>query len=199
METIINKVNSSDEIGDDASSISGDHSTNDKILTDAGFYWREKDGVKVLICRSLEKAGFTNGFSTRLGGVSPFPENDLNLAGFNEDTAENILENRRRFLSVFQGKFVLSTVWQVHGDAIKIIKTVDDAGDTDQKFDAIVANIPAVLIGVKTADCVPVLLGDCRTGAFAAVHAGWRGTAQSIVTKATNLMRAEFGTGLRAI
>ena len=39
-----------------------------KILTDAGFYLREAKGVKVLVCEPLEKAGFVNGFSTRLGG-----------------------------------------------------------------------------------------------------------------------------------
>jgi hypothetical protein len=60
----------------------------------AGFYWRERDGVRALICEPLEDDGFANAFSTRLGGVSPMPENSLNLAGFNDDDAENIYENR---------------------------------------------------------------------------------------------------------
>ena len=77
-----------------------DKADEQQILTDSGFYWRERDGVRVLVCRALDDAGFVNGFSTRIGGVSPFPFGDLNLAGFNEDTAENISENRRRFLSV---------------------------------------------------------------------------------------------------
>src|SRR5439155_11947254 len=75
---------------------------DDETLADSGFYWRERGGVRVLVCRELEARGFVNGFSTRLGGVSPFPAGDLNLAGFNEDTAENIHENRRRFLSAFE-------------------------------------------------------------------------------------------------
>ena len=91
---------------------------NEEILTETGFYWRERDGVKVLVCRPLEEAGFVNGFSTRLGGVSHFPHDDLNLAGFNEDAAENIYENRRRFLNVFDGRFALATVWQVHGSGV---------------------------------------------------------------------------------
>ena len=165
----------------------------DATLANSGFYWREKNGVKVLVCGPLQDAGFANGFSTRLGGVSPFPENDLNLAGFDDDSSENIFENRRRFLAVFDGKFELSTVWQVHGDAIKVIRTLDVAKNTDQKFDAIASDLPNLLVGVKTADCVPVLLGDPKTGAFAAVHAGWRGTVQLIVTKAIKLMRDEFG------
>ncbi len=47
---------------------------------------------------------------------------------------------------------------------------------------------------MQTADCVPVILGDARSGACAAIHAGWRGTAASIVPHALERMRAEFGT-----
>lgn len=171
------------------------HSKSEKlILTENGFYWREKGGVKILVCRALEEKGFTNGFSTRLGGVSPFPKNDLNLAGFDEDTNENIFENRRRFLQVFDNKFELSTAWQVHGDDVKFVKTVEDAKDGNAKFDALISNLEKVLVGVKTADCVPILLGDAKTKAFAAIHAGWRGTVFSIVIKAVKKMREEFGT-----
>ncbi len=89
-----------------------------------------------MICDPLERAGFVNGFSTRLGGVSPFPENSLNLAGFDEDSTENIAENRRRFLSAFDGDFRLATVWQVHGDAIKQVSVGADIASHDVKFDA---------------------------------------------------------------
>src|SRR5260370_39122389 len=75
--------------------------TSETELAKAGFYWREIEGVRALICAPLEQDGFVNGFSTRLGGVSPMPHDALNLAGFNEDTAENILENRPRFLKRF--------------------------------------------------------------------------------------------------
>jgi YfiH family protein len=167
---------------------------DEQILTDAGFHWRERGGVKVLVCDPLEHAGFVNAFSTRLGGVSPFPEDSLNLAGYDEDSAENIEENRRRFLSALDGEFRLATVWQVHGDAIKVVAGETDIEMTDEKFDALVSNLRGVLVGVKTADCVPVLLGDKRTNAFAAVHAGWRGTVQSIVVKAVEKMRTTFGT-----
>ena len=165
----------------------------DQSLTESGFYWREKNGVKVLACRPLEDAGFMNGFSTRLGGVSPFPHDDLNLSGFDDDSAENIYENRRRFLSVFEGKYKLATTWQIHSDHIKMIRIRQDTEESDEKFDAIVSNCSGILAGVKTADCVPVLLGDPKTKAFAAIHAGWRGTAQSIVKKAIEIMKHEYG------
>ena len=167
---------------------------DEQILTDAGFYWRERDGVKVLISERLETAGFANGFSTRAGGVSQFPENSLNLAGYDEDSAENIEENRRRFLRVIDGEFRLATAWQVHGDDIKFVGAESDIENSSEKFDGLISRLPNVLVGVKTADCVPVLLADTRTKAFAAIHAGWRGTAQSIVAKAVKKMADVFGT-----
>ncbi len=166
----------------------------EQTLAESGFYWRERSGVKVLVCRPLEDAGFVNGFSTRIGGVSPFPENSLNLAGYDEDTAENIEENRRRFLTAFDGDFNLATAWQVHGDGVKIIRDNQDAARSDEKFDAIVAASAGILAGVKTADCVPILLCDPATRSYAAVHAGWRGTAQAITAKAIGVMIKEFGS-----
>lgn len=166
----------------------------DASLTENGFYWREKDGVKVLVSQNLEKNGFVNGFSTRIGGVSAFPENSLNLAGFDEDSAENIFENRRRFLNVFDEKFKLTSVWQIHSDLVKVVKTQEDIENTEEKFDALTSNLENLLIGVKTADCVPVLIGDPKTGAYSAIHAGWRGTVESIVIKAIEKMQTNFGT-----
>ena len=166
----------------------------DETLSDFGFSWREVDGVKALVSDALEAAGFANGFSTRLGGVSPYPENDLNLAGFGEDSEENIAENRKRFLKVFDKDFSLTTVWQVHGDGVKVIRTDEDTQNTDEKFDGMISNLSNILAGVKTADCVPVLIGDPETGAFASVHAGWRGTVESIVPKAFEKMQVEYGS-----
>ncbi len=147
-----------------------------------------------MISRVLEEKGFANGFSTRFGGVSAFPEKSLNLAGYDEDSAENIAENRRRFLSVFEGDFHLASCWQIHSADVRVVKDLADAKDGDHKMDALVSDAKGVLVGVKTADCVPVLLGDAKTGAFAAIHAGWRGTVQSIVLKAIEKMNKIYGT-----
>jgi polyphenol oxidase len=163
----------------------------DASLTEKGFYWRESEDVKVLVCKALEENGFSNGFSTRLGGVSPLPENSLNLSGFDFDTRENIIENRRRFLDSFEASYSLATVWQVHSDLIKTAN-IENIAESDEKFDAIVSNLDKVLIGVKTADCVPILIGDPKTKSFAAIHAGWRGTVQSIVVKAIERLKNEF-------
>jgi polyphenol oxidase len=169
------------------------------LLESAGFYWRAVDGVQALICKPLEQDGFVNAFSTRSGGVSPMPHDALNLAGFNEDTAENILENRSRFLKLFAGEWSLAGCWQVHGADIRVVKERAQAqrrpyatGD-DDRCDALVSNLPQTLLGVKTADCVPLLMGDARTGAFAAVHAGWRGTLASLAVHAIERLKTDYG------
>jgi YfiH family protein len=174
--------------------------TAEDELQNSGFYWRECEGVRALICAPLEQDGFTNGFSTRLGGVSPMPDTALNLAGFNEDDAEHIYENRRRFLKLFAGDWTLTGCWQVHGADVRVVQNREQAqakpgvlGD-DEYCDALVSKTPAVLLAIKTADCVPVLIGDARTGAFAAVHAGWRGTSGSIVSKALTQLQLQFGS-----
>lgn len=172
----------------------GRREISDETLSESGFYWREHAGVKILVSRLLEDAKFTNGFSTRLGGVSPFPKNDLNLAGFGEDTAENIGENRRRFLAALGGSFELATAWQVHGDNVKIVASREDAASSDERADALISDLGGILVGVKTADCVPVLIGDKKNGAFAAVHAGWRGTVRSIVVGAVEALSRRYGS-----
>src|SRR5215204_1944301 len=127
-------------VGGQSQDATNDEQLTTNILAENEFYWREKDGVTVLISRALEENGFVNGFSTRLGGVSDFPENSLNLAGFDEDSHENIFENRRRFLNVFDKDFKLATAWQVHSDDVKIV--CDDAGvkNNEEKFDALVSD-----------------------------------------------------------
>jgi purine-nucleoside/S-methyl-5'-thioadenosine phosphorylase / adenosine deaminase len=170
----------------------------DPDLERAGFYWREVDGVRALVCAPLEDDGFTNGFSTRFGGVSPMPDMALNLAGFNEDRAENILENRRRFLKLFGGNWNLAGCWQMHGTDVRVVRDATEArpaenatGDTIY-CDAVISNAPHVLAGVKTADCVPILIGDPKTGSFAAVHAGWRGTYAGVALYALERLTKEY-------
>jgi YfiH family protein len=173
--------------------------TTDQQLSDAGFYWREVDGVRAFVCRPLEQDGFVNGFSTRLGGVSDMPHDALSLAGFHDDTAENILENRRRFLKLFPGQWSIAGCWQVHGTDARVVASAADAKPAEDHLgetiycDIVVSNAARVLASVKTADCVPILIGDARTRAFAAVHAGWRGTLETAVIVGVDRLAQEYG------
>jgi polyphenol oxidase len=73
----------------------------------------------------------------------------------------------------------ITTVKQIHS------RIVIDAAQVKEAFkpegDALISNQPGVLVGIKTADCVPVLLVDTANHAVAAIHAGWRGTTENIV------------------
>ena len=53
---------------------------------------------------------------------------------------------------------------------------------------------PSVAVSVRSADCVPILLSDPRTGAVAAVHAGWKGTAEGAVMEAIRAMTSRYRT-----
>lgn len=144
----------------------------------------------------MEEKGFVNGFSTRGGGVSDFPKDALNLSGLDIDSAANVAENRRRLLDVLgdsKSDFRIATAWQTHGADVRVVENLEDANDGNGEFDALISNLEKILVGVKTADCVPILIGNVKTKSFAAIHAGWRGTADSMVVKAIEKMREFYG------
>jgi YfiH family protein len=79
---------------------------------------------------------------------------------------------------------------QKHTDKIQILE--DDFNPA--VADAVITDRQGVVIGVKVADCVPVLLYDRKRKVAGAVHAGWRGTAGQILKKTLNVMSAQFGS-----
>jgi YfiH family protein len=64
----------------------------------------------------------------------------------------------------------------------------------EQEGDALITDDTAKSIGIRTADCVPILMLDCRRRAIAAVHAGWRSTAGELVKATVEQMTRDFGT-----
>ena len=60
--------------------------------------------------------------------------------------------------------------------------------------DGLVSDRPGAYLTIRTADCIPVLLADERVRAVAAVHAGWRGTAEAIVAAAVGTLGERFGS-----
>lgn len=129
--------------------------------------------------------------STRHGGVSPAPYASLNLGKSTDDAPENVAENRRRFCRSL-GFEPEQLAWsrQVHGD---LIRRADTPGGAEG-FDALITDVPGVVLAVSVADCTPILVFDPKNGASAAIHAGWRGTAAGIVEKTLARMTAEYGT-----
>jgi len=87
------------------------------------------------------------------------------------------------------------TVHQIHSARVVSNHGMPPRPDDSRlDADALLENTPGVTIGVRTADCVPILLADPVQRAVAAVHAGWRGTAAHIVQAAIRSMTDEFGT-----
>ena len=81
---------------------------------------------------------------------------------------------------------------QVHGD--RVLVADKSSGKNAGEGDAIVTATPGVLLGILTADCVPVLIVDPERRIAAAVHAGWKGTLSGILPKTIGLTRERFGT-----
>ena len=91
---------------------------------------------------------------------------------------------------------------QVHGSRVAIVERPGMTREELDGYDAFVTNRPGVALGVRTADCVPVLLYDPGERVVAAVHAGWKGTVLHISKGALEAMGQEFGSrpeNLRAV
>lgn len=124
-----------------------------------------------------------HGFFGRRGGVSAGELASLNCGlGSNDDPAL-IAENRRRVADAVLPGATLTGLYQVHGNTCVIVD-----GDSNlaarPEADALATRTPGILLGILTADCVPVLFADAGAGVIGAAHAGWKG-AISGVTDAT--------------
>lgn len=159
------------------------------------FTIRERNNIQLIVCEPIERLGFKNAFSTRVGGVSPLPADSLSLGNFSRDERENVIENRRRFLEALDaGDWPLVTARQIHSADINLIEDESSIAADPAACDALASNIAGTLLAVQTADCLPVLIADSRTGAFAAVHAGWRGTLAGIVARTIGKLQLRFGS-----
>lgn len=148
-----------------------------------------------------KQSWLVHGFSTRAGGVSrlagPAAAGVLNLGITDWDTRANVAANRARFLTALGAADAkLITLRQFHSD---IVHRVDAAPAQPLRGDAAITPTPGLLLGVQTADCIPVLLADPRRRVVATVHAGWRGTLKRVVAKTLGRMQLEFGTRPRDV
>ncbi len=80
---------------------------------------------------------------------------------------------------------------QLHSD---IVHRLDEAPGGTLEGDALMTNVPGLLLVIRTADCLPVLLVDEANRAVAAVHCGWRGTESRILDKAVRAMGEAYGS-----
>jgi purine-nucleoside/S-methyl-5'-thioadenosine phosphorylase / adenosine deaminase len=150
------------------------------------------------------------GFSTRVGGSSrAYGKDDLNLGFTKDDSRAAVERNRAAFLreigavahkrrrSQDASRKATSSLWplitlrQIHSD---IIHCVDSIPAEPLTGDGMITATPGLLLGIQTADCLPVILVDTKRHVVGVFHAGWRGTVKRIVEKGVGEMYRCFGT-----
>jgi polyphenol oxidase len=158
----------------------------------------------ILRARHLSLPWLLHGFSTRIGGFSRvYGRSDLNLGFTQEDSRAAVERNRAAFVkaigavthgrrpTVGKSLWPLVTLRQIHSDIIHCVNSIPDeplAGD------GLITATPGLLLGIQTADCLPVILADSKKRAVGVFHAGWRGTVKRIVEKGAGEMFRHFGS-----
>ena len=148
-----------------------------------------------------------HGFSTRLGGFSrAYGGGALNLGFTKDDPKAAVERNRAVFLREVAAEggepgggpltprshlWPLVTLRQVHSD---VIRFVDSPAESQLVGDGLITATPGLLLGIQTADCLPIILVDPKRRAVGVFHAGWRGTVKRIVEKGVGEMRRWFGS-----
>ncbi len=127
----------------------------------------------VEVIRADALAGVPHGFLGRRGGVSTGLYAGLNVGLGSDDDREAIHENRRRAVEAVKPGARLATVHQVHSAIAVVAHAFPD--DARPQADALVTDRPDLLLGVLTADCVPILFADAAAGVVGAAHSGWKG------------------------
>lgn len=143
--------------------------------------------IKSKILREYPEIIF--GFSTKEGlhRLDPYY---FNLSYTVDDNKERVAENRKYFfdhLGLPEDQTAFQR--QIHSDIIKIIEAPGLHGESD----ALITNKPNIGLAVTSADCAGVFIYDPKRKTIAAVHAGWRGSANQVLKKTLNILKDDFG------
>ncbi len=160
------------------------------------------NGVEWLPVPEWEKLPWLwHGFSTRRGGLSRAycgedAQAELNLGFTQADDRQTVIRNRRLLAEAITAdpSTPIVTLRQIHSDVLHLAVVGDATRERPWKADGLMTAQPGLLLGIQTADCIPVLVADPKRRAVAAFHAGWRGTVKRIVETGTGRMRLEFGS-----
>jgi YfiH family protein len=125
----------------------------------------------------------------------------LSLALHTGEALDEIVSNRQKIIEELdlseKAYFVVAN--QTHSNNITVIKEMETKGwntleDAVSDSDALITDLPGVMLVILTADCVPILLYDRKKKVAAAVHAGWKGTCSQIVLKTVEKMLEVYGS-----
>ena len=161
----------------------------------------ERAGVPFLSFPLLEETGIvTQGFSTRLGGVSEGDYSTMNVSFTRGDREEAVRENYRR-LGEAIGFDCESLVCsdQTHTTNVRVV-TEEDRGKgfvrpkDYRDVDGMITNVPGLTLATFYADCVPLYFVDPVKRAIGLSHSGWRGTVGKIGKKTVERMEETYGS-----
>ena len=132
-------------------------------------------------------------FLTRKGGSSLPPYDSLNLSEDNGDEMREVARNRLRVANAFGfEEKTLVLLDQVHKDQVLLLEE-QGLPPPPRHYDAVITARPHTLLGILTADCIPIFVVDQNKQVIAAIHAGRQGTALHITRKVLKRMEEEFG------
>ena len=141
------------------------------------------------ILRSALIGSVPHGFLGRRGGISDGIYAGLNVGLGSNDARDAVLENRDIARDAVLPGADLVTVHQVHSaDVVTVTEPI--AEDARPRADAMVTDRPGLLLGILTADCVPVLFHDARAHVIGAAHAGWKGALGGVTDAVLDAMEA---------
>lgn len=134
-----------------------------------------------------------------VGGSDGMTNGGLNL-GLHVGDDPALVEKNRRLL---RGQLPADPVWltQVHGTRVLDLSSASASASgqpLSHEADASIASEPEQVCAILTADCLPVLLADCRGTQVGAAHAGWRGLSQGVIEQTVAAMRASGADQLTA-
>jgi polyphenol oxidase len=161
-----------------------------RLLPGEGFDWIETAGGPALVCRPLERFA-AHLFTTRAWALGSPNGKGHDAAGTAAWAAVAAA------MGVAPGH--LARVHQVHGADVVVRSATGEsiassAANSLPEADIILSADPSQAIAIQTADCVPMLLADSRSGAVAAAHAGWRGLAAGVPGVTVRAMADAFGS-----
>ena len=131
------------------------------------------------LLRAASLSDVPHGFAGRRGGVSTGVHAGLNVGLGSADEREAVLRNRDLARHALLPGASLVTVRQVHSP--DVVTVTGPIGEADRPAaDAMVTNLPGLILGILTADCVPVVLADAQAGVVGAAHAGWKGAIAGV-------------------
>jgi YfiH family protein len=137
----------------------------------------------------LRNENLAHGFFTRGGGVSNTEDFfSLNCNPRSSDDKENVLKNQKLVCKSLGFKSDnLKLINQVHSS--KVVTILDTHQELNEmQADALVTTVPDLLLGINTADCVPILFFEPHNRIIAAAHAGWKGALNGIIENTLHAM-----------